>query len=58
MKTYLAEIKEVRNPTILTPTITSDGRAREELIGFWGLDGPDVDWCRLYELIEVHKVEL
>ena len=58
MKTYLAEIKEVRNPTILTPTITSDGMTKEELIGFWGLDGPDVDWFRLYELIYVHKVEL
>ena len=44
MKTYIAEIKEVGNPTILTPIITCDGMTKEELIEFWGLNGPDVDW--------------
>ena len=58
MITYLAEIKEVGNPTILTPTITCDGMAKEELIEFWGLNGPDVDWFKLYELIDGHRVEL
>jgi len=48
MKTYLAEIKEVGNPTILTPTITCDGMTKEELIEFWGLNGPDVDWLKHY----------
>ncbi len=48
MKTYLAEIKEVGNPTILTPTITSDRMTKEELIEFWGLNGPDVEWFKHY----------
>ena len=58
MITYLAEIKEVGNPTILTPTITCDGMTKEELIEFWGLNGPDVDWFKLYESIDDHRVEL
>ena len=48
MITYLAEIKEVGNPTILTPTITYDRMTKEELIKFWGLTEPDVEWFRLY----------
>lgn len=48
MNTYLAEIKEVGNPTVLTPSITCDGMTKEELIEFWGLTEPDVEWFRLY----------
>ena len=58
MKTYIAEIKEVGNPTILTPIITCDGMTKEELIEFWGLNGPDVDWFRLYEIVDGNRVEL
>ena len=58
MKTYFAEIKEVGNQTVLTPSITCDGMTKEELIEFWGLNGPDVDWFKLYELIDGHRVEL
>ncbi len=48
MITYLAEIKEAGNPTVLTPSITCDGMTKEELIEFWGLNGPDVDWLKHY----------
>lgn len=48
MNPYLAEIKEVGNPTVLTPSITCDGMTKEELIKFWGLTEPDVEWFRLY----------
>ena len=48
MNTYIAEIKEVGNPSILTPFITCDGMTKEELIEFWGLNGPDVDWLKHY----------
>ena len=58
MNTYLAEIKEVGNPTVLTPSVTCDGMTKEELIEFWGLDETDVEWFRLYELIDGHWVEL
>ena len=37
MKTYIAEIKEVGNTTVLTPSITCDVMDKEDLIEFWGL---------------------
>ena len=58
MYTYLAEIKEVGNPTILTPSLTCDGMTVEGLVKFWGLDEPDVEWYRLYQLISGAIVEL
>ena len=58
MKTYITEIKEVGNPTILTPTITCDGMTKEELIEFWGLTKQDVEWFRLYEIVDGNRVEL
>ena len=58
MKTYLAEIKEVGEPTVLTPSITCDGMTKEGLIEFWGLNEPDVEWFGLYEIVEGHRVEL
>ncbi len=58
MKTYIVEIKEVGNPTVLTPSITCDGMTKEELIKFWGLTEPDVEWFRLYEIVDCNRVEL
>ena len=58
MKTYLAEIKELGNPTVLTPFITCDGMTKDELIEFWGLNGPDVDWFRLYRVEDGGMVEI
>ena len=58
MITYLAEIKEVGNPTILTPTITCDGMTNDELIEFWGLNRPDVDWFRPYRVVDGGMVEI
>lgn len=58
MYTYVAEIKEVGNPTILTPSLTCDGMSVEGLISFWGLDEPDVEWFRLYQIVNGQKVEL
>lgn len=56
MKTYLAEIKEVGKPTLLTPSITCDGMTKERLIEFWGLNEPDVEWFRLYEIVDGDRV--
>jgi hypothetical protein len=58
MYTYLAEIKEIDNPTILTPTLICDGMTVEGLIKFWGLNEKDVEWFRLYEIVDGQKVEL
>ncbi len=58
MYTYIAEIKEVGNPTVLTPSLTCEGMTVEGLIKFWGLNEPDVEWYRLYQLICGELVEL
>ena len=58
MYTYVAEIKEVGNPTILTPSLTCDGMTVEGLISFCGLNEPDVEWYRLYQIVNGQKVEL
>ena len=59
MKTYIAKIKEVGNPTVLSSSIiTCDGMTVEELVKFWGLDEEDVEWYRLYQLICGELVEL
>lgn len=58
MKKYMAEIKEVGNPSVLTPSITCEGMTVEGLIGFWGLDEEDVEWYRLYEIVKGQKIEL
>ena len=58
MYTYVAEIKEVGNPTILTPSLTCEGMTVEGLISFWGLDEPDVEWYKLYQIVDCQKVEL
>ncbi len=58
MITYIAEIKEVGNPTVLTPSLTCEGMTVEGLIKFWGLNEPDVEWYRLYEIVDGQRVEL
>lgn len=58
MYNYLAEIKEIDNPTILTPSLTCDGMTVEGLIKFWGLDEEDVEWFRLYQILNGKKVEI
>jgi len=58
MKTFSAEIKEVGNPTILHPSITCEGMTKDELIAWWGLNLPDVEWFRLYQEICGERIEL
>lgn len=58
MITYIAQINEVGNPTILTPSLTCDGKTVEGLVKFWGLNEPDVEWFRLYQILNGKKVEL
>lgn len=58
MSTYVAEIKEVGNTTILTPSVTSDGMTKDDLIEFWGVDEPDVEWYRLFQIVDGQKVKL
>ena len=57
-KQYVAEIKEVSNNSVLTSSYTGREMTREELIAFWGLDEPDVEWYRLYEIVDGHKAEI
>ena len=56
---YTAEIKEVGRDQILTPSLNCyDNKTKEQLVAFWGLKDPDVEWYRLYEVIDGKKVEL
>ena len=57
MKTYIAEIKEVGISTVLTPSITCEGMSKVGLIEFWGLTEPDVEWYRLYEIVNGNRIE-
>ena len=52
MATYSAEIKEVMNDTILKPSYSGREMSREQLIEFWGLREPDIEWFRVYEIDE------
>lgn len=58
MKTYVAEIKEIGNPTILRPSLCCEGMTKDHLIKFWGLNLPDVQWFRLYEIVDGRLVEM
>lgn len=49
MKQYSAEIKEVLNEQILKPSVSGKFMTKEQLIEFWGLNNPDIEWFRLYE---------
>ena len=55
---YIAEIKEVGKPSILKQSLIGQKKTKEELIAFWGLADPDVEWFRLYEIVEGEKVEM
>lgn len=55
---YIAEIKEVGKPNVLTPSLIGERKTRAELIEFWGLQEPDVEWYRLYQVIKGERVEL
>ena len=55
---YMAEIKEVGKPNVLTPSLIGEKKTRAELIEFWGLQEPDVEWYRLYQIINNIKIEI
>lgn len=51
MVTWEATIKERGNDHILTPTyLCDDNVTKEEIIEFWGLDKPDVEWYKLEKI--------
>lgn len=58
MITYVAEIKEVGNPSVLIPSLTCEGMTVEGLVKFWGLNEPDVEWYRLYQIVNGQRTEL
>lgn len=54
MKTWKATIKEKGNEHLLTPTYSffnCGEKSRKDMIEFWGLENPDVEWYEL-ELVE------
>ena len=56
---YTAEIKENGNDKILTPSYHGQRMSRKDLIELWGLDRDDVEWYKLYEVLDSgNKFEL
>lgn len=55
---YIAKIKEVGNPSVLTSSIQGKEMTKEQLISFWGLEEPDVEWYKLYQVKDGKEVEL
>lgn len=56
---YIAEIKEVGNPRVLTPSLSiSYEMTKEQLVKFWGLNEPDVEWFNLFKVVDGQRVEL
>lgn len=50
MKKFLVTIKEVNNPTLLTPEYWgSNTTTRKDIIEHFGLNEPDVEWYRIEE---------
>ena len=59
MLKYIAKIKEVWNPSVLTPSLSiSYEMTKDQLVKFWGLDQPDVEWYKLYKVVDGQRVEL
>lgn len=50
--------KEVGRSSMLTSSIQGEEKTKDELIAFWGLDGSDVKWYKLYEVIEGKEIEI
>jgi hypothetical protein len=50
MRTYKAVIKERGNEHLLTPTYTGENVTRDVLVKHWGLNEPDVEWFKLYDV--------
>lgn len=56
---YEAEIKEVFNDNVLKPAyFTEERQSTQDLIKMWGLNEPDIEWFRLYEVVGENKFKL
>ena len=55
---YEAEIEEVGREHILKPSLHSTEKTVEQLVEFWALNEPDVEWHRLYQVINNIKTEI
>lgn len=50
--TYQAEVKEKMTDTILKPKFVGAEKTKKELVDFWGLEQDDIQWYRLFEVME------
>lgn len=56
---YIMKCKERGHKSILTSSIhCCDEMSKEELVSFWGLNGDDIEWYHLYQLVNEKEVEL
>lgn len=58
MAKYIVNIKEVGNPSILHPSLDCDEKTKEEIIKFFGLKDADVEWYRIYKVVDGKEIEL
>jgi hypothetical protein len=58
MAKYIMKCKEVGHNGELTSSLDGDTKTKAELIEFWGLENDDVEWYRLYQVIDGKEVEL
>lgn len=58
MAKYIAKIKEVGHIGVLTSSLDCEKKSKQELIAFWGLEEPDVEWYQLFEVITGKEVQL
>lgn len=48
--TYEIEIKEKENPCLLHTSYSGQEMTEQELVEFFGLDRPDVEWYKIREV--------
>ncbi len=58
MEKYIMKCKELGHNGVLTSSLDGKTKTKEELIEFWGLENDDVEWYRLYQVIDGKEVEL
>lgn len=55
---YIVKIKEVGHPGVLISSIQGQEKTKEELVAFYGLNEPDVEWYEIYQEIDGKEVKL
>lgn len=58
MAKYIMKCKEVGREYLLTSSLLGEEKTKKEIIAFYGLDEPDIEWYKIYQEIDGKEVEL